>query len=83
MNTRLLEHIIVISEEKSLSKAADRLLVSQPALSQQLKRLETELDAKLFFGDGKKSSAFDRRRKNLCQRGPFRLKHLRPGHGRD
>ena len=49
MNTRLLEHIIVISEEKSLSKAADRLLVSQPALSQQLKRLETELDAKLFY----------------------------------
>ena len=35
MNTRLLEHIIVISEEKRQSKATERLLVSQPALSQQ------------------------------------------------
>ena len=49
MNTRLLEYIIAISEEKSLSRAAERLLISQPALSQQLKRLEDELDAKLFY----------------------------------
>ena len=48
MNTRLLETIIAISEEKSLSRAADRLLVTQPALSQQVKKLERELDAKLF-----------------------------------
>ena len=48
MNTQILEYIITISEEKSLSKAADRLLVSQPALSQQLKKLEKELDARLF-----------------------------------
>lgn len=49
MNTQILEYMIAISEEKSLSKAADRLLVTQPALSQQLKKLEQELDAKLFF----------------------------------
>ncbi|MEI3168450.1 MAG: LysR family transcriptional regulator [Lachnospiraceae bacterium] len=30
------------------SKAADRLLLSQPALSRQLKRVEESLDAKLF-----------------------------------
>lgn len=48
MNTRLLETIIAISEEKSLSRAADRLLVTQPALSQQVKKLERELDARLF-----------------------------------
>lgn len=48
MNTQLLEYMIAVSEEKSLSKAAERLLVTQPALSQQLKKLELELDAKLF-----------------------------------
>lgn len=48
MNTRLLEYVIVISEEKSYSKAAERILVTQPALSQQIKKLEEELDTKLF-----------------------------------
>ena len=41
-------NIITISEKKSLSKAADKLLVTQPALSQQLNKLEKELDTKLF-----------------------------------
>lgn len=49
MNTQILEYMIVISEEKSLTKAADRLLVTQPALSRQLKKLETELGTKLFL----------------------------------
>ena len=48
MNTQQLEYVIAISEEKSLSKAADRLLVTQPALSQQIKKLEQELGTKLF-----------------------------------
>ncbi len=48
MNTQLLEYVIAISEERSLSRAAERLLVTQPALSQQVKKLEKELDAKLF-----------------------------------
>lgn len=48
MNLQSMEYVIAISEEKSLSKAAERLLISQAALSQHLKKLETELDAKLF-----------------------------------
>lgn len=48
MNLLLPEYIITISEEKSLSRAAEKLMVTQPALSQQLKKLETELDARLF-----------------------------------
>lgn len=48
MNTQQLEYVIAISEEKSFSRAADRLLVTQPALSQQVKKLEKELGAKLF-----------------------------------
>ncbi|MCD8021190.1 MAG: LysR family transcriptional regulator [Clostridiales bacterium] len=49
MNTQLLEYIIAIAEEKSLTKAADRLLLTQSALSQQLKKLEKELGTKLFM----------------------------------
>ena len=49
MNTQILEYMIAISEEKSLTKAADRLLITQPALSRQLKKLESELNTKLFL----------------------------------
>lgn len=48
MDTRIIEYMIAISEEKSLSKAADKLFISQPALSQQLKKLESELGTPLF-----------------------------------
>ena len=39
MDTKILEYVIAIAEEKSLSKAAERLYLSQPALSQRLKGL--------------------------------------------
>lgn len=48
MDTRIIEYMIAISEEKSLSKAAEKLYISQPALSQQLKKLEAELKTPLF-----------------------------------
>ncbi|HBP24515.1 MAG TPA: hypothetical protein DD632_03580 [Oribacterium sp.] len=48
MDTKLIEYIIAIAEEKSLSKAAERLYISQPALSQRLKKLEDELGTPLF-----------------------------------
>lgn len=48
MDTKLIEYVIAIAEEKSLSKAAERLYLSQPALSQRLKKLEDELGTKLF-----------------------------------
>lgn len=48
MNVQLLEYVIAIAEEKSLSRAAERLMVTQPALSQQVKKLERELETRLF-----------------------------------
>ena len=48
MDTKLIEYIIAIAEEKSLSRAAERLYLSQPALSQRLKKLEDELGTPLF-----------------------------------
>lgn len=48
-DTRMIEYVIAISEERSLSKAAERLFVTQPALSQRLKKLEEELGTPLFI----------------------------------
>ncbi len=48
MNTRLMEYVLAVAAEGSQQKAARKLSVSQPALSQQLKKLEAELDMPLF-----------------------------------
>ena len=48
MDRRELEYIIVIAQEKNLSKAAERLYVSQPALSRFLLKLETQAGLPLF-----------------------------------
>ena len=47
MDVRQQEYFVAIAEEKSLSKAAARLFVSQPTLSQFLFRLEKEMDTEL------------------------------------
>lgn len=48
MNTRQLEYVITIAEEGSFSKAAKRLIISQPSLSQYVQKLEEDLGAQLF-----------------------------------
>ena len=48
MDTRQLEYIIAIEEERSISRAAERMYVTPSALSQQLKNLEAELKTTLF-----------------------------------
>ena len=51
MDTKIIEYVIAISEEKSISKAAEKLYITQPALSQRLKKLEEELGTPLFYRD--------------------------------
>ncbi|MBR3368063.1 MAG: LysR family transcriptional regulator [Lachnospiraceae bacterium] len=51
MNTKLIEYILAIADEKNVSRAADRLYVSQSALSQSLINLENELGTPLFTRD--------------------------------
>lgn len=48
MDTRLIEHILKIAEEKSITKAAEKLFLTQSALNQQLLHLEQELGTPLF-----------------------------------
>lgn len=48
MNSRELEYVLTIASEKNISVAADKLFISQPALSLFLKRLELSLNLQLF-----------------------------------
>ncbi|MFR9805211.1 LysR substrate-binding domain-containing protein [Pseudonocardia sp. RS010] len=43
MNLRQLHYFVTVCDCRSFTKAADHLLVSQPALSQQIRRLETDM----------------------------------------
>jgi len=43
MELRLLKYFLAVAEEKSISKAAEALHLSQPTLSRQLKELENKL----------------------------------------
>lgn len=48
LNTRQLHYIITVANEKSISLAAKKLLISQPSLSQYIRKLEKELGVELF-----------------------------------
>lgn len=48
MELRELRYLVAIAETGNLARAAERVFVSQPALSYALRRLETELGIRLF-----------------------------------
>ncbi len=48
MELRVLNYFLTVAREKTISKAAKTLHVTQPTLSKQLKELEQELGIKLF-----------------------------------
>ena len=49
MDLKQIEYILKIAEENNVTKAAEKLFISQSALNQQLLKLEKELGAPLFF----------------------------------
>ena len=53
MELQQIRYILAIAEEKNITKAAEKLFVSQSALSQQLLKLEQELGTPLFERSGR------------------------------
>ena len=48
MEIRVLRYFLEIAREGNMSRAAERLHVTQPTLSKQMKNLEQELGKKIF-----------------------------------
>ena len=69
MELRILRYFLAVAEEQSFSRAAERLHISQPALSQQLGAYEDEIGAKLFVRSPK--------RIELTDKGRILLRHAR------
>lgn len=53
MTLTQLNYFITVAETKSINKAAEKLYVSQPSLTNAIKELEKELGITLFFRSGK------------------------------
>lgn len=53
MNLELYDHFIALAEEKSFTRAANRVYISQPALSKSIQKLEGKLGAVLVVRDRK------------------------------
>jgi DNA-binding transcriptional LysR family regulator len=51
IDTALLRSFVVLAEELHFARAAERLYIEQPALSQRIRRLERRVGAELFIRD--------------------------------
>jgi DNA-binding transcriptional LysR family regulator len=69
MDLRQLRAFVTVADERQFTRAADRLLIAQPAVSTQIRRLERELGEPLFHRD--------RRETTLTAAGEALLPHAR------
>ena len=52
MNLKQFKYVLVLSDQKSFSRAAEELGISQPSLSQYVRKIEDELGVRLFDRSG-------------------------------
>ena len=69
MELRQLAYFVAVAEERNFTRAAQRIPIAQPAISQQIHRLESELSETLFVRD--------RRGTRLTPAGEALLPHAR------
>ena len=62
LNTRHLQYFLTVAELRNITRAAERLHISQPALSKQIGELERQLSAILFVRNGRTLDLTPRRR---------------------
>jgi DNA-binding transcriptional LysR family regulator len=56
MELRQLEYFVAVAEEESFTRASDRVHISQPGVSAQVRRLERELGAPLLDRTGRRAT---------------------------
>jgi DNA-binding transcriptional LysR family regulator len=56
MELRQLEYLIAVAEEANFTRAAERVRISQPGISAQIRQLEHELGAQLIDRSGRRAS---------------------------
>ena len=52
MNLKQFQYVLILAQESSFAKAADALNISQPSLSQYIKKIEKQLGVELFDRTG-------------------------------
>src|SRR6202035_4530916 len=87
MNLKQLEYFVQVAELGSFSKAAVVLDIAQPALSRQVRSLETELHQQLFLRNGRGVGRTDAGNRLVDRGSPvlhlFRHAREDPGASRD
>jgi LysR family nitrogen assimilation transcriptional regulator len=59
MDVQALRYYVTVAETGSFSKAATKLRVAQPTLSRQVRKIESELNATLFYRHGRGTALTD------------------------
>ena len=49
MEIHQLEYLVALAEERSFTRAAERLSIAQPSLSQQIQKLEKEIGPSMLY----------------------------------
>lgn len=75
VDTRLLRYFMAVADEGNLTRAAERLFVSQPALTKQIKQLEAVFGTQLFVRS-RAGMALTEPGRTLAQRTPALLAGL-------